>query len=124
MTGWWASRRRLQAEVAYLRSRLEEERTKPRLTVRPGPPPPPIESTTPDAMETLLRGQIRILRQMTTVPGATELAVELRTWRDRAGKLDARLREAQDANESLTRELAAARKPVAPLASQREPGLG
>ncbi|MEV7584423.1 hypothetical protein [Streptomyces erythrochromogenes] len=124
MNGWFASRRRLQTEVAYLRAQLEEERAKPRLTVRPGPPPVPVETTTPDAMETLLRRQIRILRQMTTVPGATELAVELRTWRERAGRLDALLLAAQAANESLTRELAAARAPVAPLPAQREPGLG
>ncbi|WKV74252.1 hypothetical protein AW27_026495 [Streptomyces sp. PCS3-D2] len=124
MSGWFASRRRLQAEVAYLRSRLEEEKARPRLAVRPGPPPPPAESTTPDATETLLRGQIRALRQMTTVPGATELATELRTWRERAGKLDALLLQAQACNESLTRELRELRTPATPLPAQREPGLG
>ncbi|MER6197991.1 hypothetical protein ABT234_11585 [Streptomyces sp. NPDC001586] len=124
MTGWLASRRRLQAEVAYLRLQLKEERAKPRLTVRPGPPPPPAETTTPFAMETILRGQIQVLQQMTTVPGARELATEVRAWRERATLLDKRLRDAQTANEGLTRELAAARTPVVPVPAQREPGLG
>ncbi|WP_030387041.1 hypothetical protein [Streptomyces sp. NRRL S-241] len=123
MTGWLASRRRLQAEVAYLRLQLKEERSKPRLTVRPGPPPPPAETTTPFAMETILRGQIQVLQQMTTVPGAKELAKELSTWRERAIRLSDMLREAETDNEWFRRQLAAF-ETRAVVPAQREPGLG
>ncbi|MGW2580807.1 hypothetical protein ACWCYZ_05620 [Streptomyces virginiae] len=122
MTGWFASRRRLQADVAYLQLQLSEERERPKLTVRPGPPPVPIETTTPHALETILRGQIRLLQQMTTVPGARELADELSTWRERAAKLDERLIAAQAENLGLYRELQELQAPVESIPEQTGPG--
>ncbi|MFD6874499.1 MULTISPECIES: hypothetical protein [unclassified Streptomyces] len=124
MTGWFASRRRLQAEVAYLRLQLKEERSRPQLVVRPGPPPAPVESEGPVDVVTILRGQVRVLRLMTTVPGARELAREVRTWRDRAALLAEQLSKARAESEGLERELQALRAPGVTMPSQREPGLG
>ncbi|MEU2450084.1 hypothetical protein ABZ605_08495 [Streptomyces sp. NPDC012765] len=122
MIGWWASRRRLQARAEYLQLQLDEARKVKRLVVRPGPPPVPVESGDPDDLATILRAKIRVLEQMTTVPGSQELAKEADTWRERAARLDARLLQAQAEIESLARELCALQAPVAPIPEQTGPG--
>ncbi|MFG2993986.1 hypothetical protein ACGFZK_32625 [Streptomyces sp. NPDC048257] len=124
MTGWWASRRRLQARAEYLQLQLDAARKAPRLVVRPGPPPVPIESDTPEPVEANLRAQIRVLQGLKTVEGAQELSAEVRAWRERAVRLCDMLRAAETDNEWFRRELAALQTPMATVPQQREPGLG
>lgn len=125
MSGWWASRRRLQAENDYLQLKLAQAQARPPLVVKPGPPPTAAETTTAPAVEELLRGELRLLRQLKTPAGARELMAEARRWRGQAQALDERLLLAQTANESLTRELAALRAVSSlPIPKQGQQGAG
>ncbi|WP_405710009.1 hypothetical protein OG264_15940 [Streptomyces xanthophaeus] len=110
MTGWIRSNRRLRAEVAYLKCRLEEAKARPVLVVKPGPPPAaapaaPDQVPPPYDVEELLRGQIRALQAMKTLTGAARLASENRRLRLLTAAQQDRLEVAQRATEGSDLQL-------------------
>ncbi|MGP3686495.1 hypothetical protein ACTVZO_17615 [Streptomyces sp. IBSNAI002] len=118
MRAWLSTNRRLRSEVAHLREELAKAKEQPAPLVvtsslRPGPRPGPTPAATPPAHATRteeeerLRGEVRALRELSTLPGSLALARDRRTWRERAGALDELLCKAQKDNESLDRDLRA-----------------